>query len=80
MMRKIKTNSAFLGVMSEKTEQGAKITDVTKESAAEKAGLKEGDVITKINNSAISGPDDLYKIVGQHKPDDKSYNYVFTRW
>src|SRR5436305_1569695 len=26
MMRKIKTNSAFLGVMSEKTDQGAKIT------------------------------------------------------
>jgi serine protease Do len=71
MMRKIKTNSAFLGVMSEKTEQGAKITDVTKGSAAEKAGLKEGDVITKINNSTVSSPDDLYKVVGQFKPDDK---------
>ena len=71
MMRKIKTNSAFLGVMSEKTEQGAKITDVTEESAAEKAGLKEGDVITKINNSTVTGPDDLYKVVGQLKPDDK---------
>lgn len=71
MMRKIKTNSAFLGVMSEKTEQGAKITDVTEKSAAEKAGLKEGDVITKINNSTITSPDDLYKVVGQLKPDDK---------
>ena len=71
MMRRIKTNAAFLGVMSEKTDQGAKITDITKESAAEKAGLKEGDVITKINSSAVSGPDDLYKFVGQYKPDDK---------
>lgn len=71
MMRKIKTNSAFLGVMSEKTEQGAKVTEVTKESAAEKAGLKEGDVITKINNSTVAGPDDLYKVIGQYKPDDK---------
>lgn len=71
MMRKIKTNAAFLGVMSEKTEQGAKITDVTKGSAAEKAGLKEGDVITKINNNTISGPDDLYKVVGQFKPNEK---------
>jgi len=70
-MEKIKSNSAFLGVMSEKTEQGAKITDVTKESAAEKAGLKEGDVITKINNTSISDPDDLYKAIGQYKPDDK---------
>lgn len=71
MMRKLKTNTAFLGVMSEKTEQGAKVTDVTKEAAAEKAGLKTGDIITKINDAAVSGPDDLYKIIGQHKPDDK---------
>lgn len=71
MMRKVKTNTAFLGVMSEKTEKGAKITDVTKSSAAEKAGLKTGDIITKINDAAITGPDDLYKIIGQHKADDK---------
>lgn len=71
MLTKIKTNSAFLGVMSEKTDQGAKITDVTKESAAEKAGLKEGDVITKINSTTISDPDDLYKAIGQYKPDEK---------
>ncbi len=71
MMRKIKTNSAFLGVMSEKTDEGAKITEVTKASAAEKAGLKEGDVITKINSTTIADPDDLYKAVGQYKPDDK---------
>lgn len=71
MLKKIKTNSAFLGVMSEKTDKGAKITDVTKESAAEKAGLKEGDVITKINSTTISDPDDLYKAIGELKPDDK---------
>jgi serine protease Do len=70
-MERIKTNSAFLGVMSEKTEKGAKITDVTKESAAATAGLKEGDIITKINNTTISDPDDLYKAIGAYKPDDK---------
>ena len=70
-MERIKTNSAFLGVMSEKTEKGAKITDVTTESAAAKAGLKEGDIITKINSTSISDPDDLYKAIGQYKPDDK---------
>jgi serine protease Do len=70
-MERIKANSAFLGVMSEKTEQGAKVTDVTKESAAAKAGLKEDDIITKIDNTSISDPDDLYKAIGQYKPDDK---------
>ena len=71
MMRKLKTNTAFLGVMSEKTEQGAKVTDVTKETAAEKAGLKTGDIITKINDVTIAGPEDLYKTIGQDKPGDK---------
>lgn len=71
MMRSIKTNTAMLGVMTNKDDMGAKITDVTDGSAAAKAGLKEGDVITKVNEDKISGPDDLYKAVGKYKPDDK---------
>jgi serine protease Do len=39
-------NHAFLGVSSNKASGGgAEINDVTKESAAEKIGLKKGDVI-----------------------------------
>jgi serine protease Do len=68
MMRSIKSNSAFLGVMTEKNDQGAKITDVTDGSSAEKAGLKEGDIITKVGEDKVTGPDDLYKAVGKHKP------------
>jgi serine protease Do len=71
MARTIKTNSAFLGVMTEKDDKGAKITDVTSGSAAEKAGLKEGDILTKIGDDKITGPDDLYKAIGKHKPDEK---------
>ena len=71
MMRNVKTNKAFLGVMSAPVKEGSKITEVTKESAAEKAGLKEGDVITKVDKETIAGPDDLYKSVGAHKPGDK---------
>jgi len=57
--------------MTEKAEQGAKVTDVTEGSAAEKAGLKEDDIITKIGEDKIAGPDDVYKAVGKHKPDEK---------
>lgn len=71
MMRSIKSNSAFLGVMTEKNDQGAKVTDVTNGSSAEKAGLKESDIITKIGDDKVTGPDDLYKAVGKHKPDEK---------
>jgi len=67
----IKSNKALLGVMTEKTDEGAKITDVTDESPASKAGLKEGDIITKLNDDKIEDGDDLYKVVGKYKPEDK---------
>lgn len=62
-------NSAFLGVVSEKTEKGARITSIEKESAAEKAGLKEEDIITKVGDSRIEGGDDLYEAIGKYKPE-----------
>jgi len=64
-------NHAMLGVTTEKTEEGAKINDITKESAAEKIGLKEGDVITKINDTKIEDPDGLSKAIRAHKPGEK---------
>ena len=46
-------NHAMLGVTTEKIETGVRIQDITKESGAEKAGLKVGDYITKIQNKEI---------------------------
>jgi len=67
----IDSNRAMLGVTTEKTEGGVNIESVTKESAAAKAGLKEGDVITKIDDKAITNPDDLSAAIKKHKPGDK---------
>jgi len=64
-------NKAFLGVVSEKADEGVKIKEVTKESAAAKAGLKEGDIITKVGDTKIDDADDLYEAVGKYNPDDK---------
>jgi serine protease Do len=64
-------NRAMLGVVTEKDEKGAKVTDVTEESAAEKAGIKEGDVITKINDAGINNPDELSEVIRKQKPGDK---------
>jgi serine protease Do len=64
-------NKAFLGVVSEKNEKGAKITSIEKESAAEKAGLQKDDIITKVGESKIANSEDLYKAIGNYKPDDK---------
>jgi serine protease Do len=64
-------NHAMLGVTTEKIETGVRIQDITKESGAEKAGLIEGDVITKIDDTKIENPDDLSKTIRNHKPGDK---------
>jgi serine protease Do len=40
-------------------EGGALVASVTKDSAADKAGLKAGDVITSINGDKVRGTDDL---------------------
>jgi serine protease Do len=40
---------------------GALVSSVSKGSAAEKAGLKAGDVITSVNGDAVDGADDLIR-------------------
>jgi serine protease Do len=65
------TNEAFLGVVTEQTEEGAKVNQVSDESPAAKAGLKEGDIITKVNDIKIDGPASLYDAIGKSKPEDK---------
>lgn len=67
----ISDNSAFLGVTTEEADGGAKITDVVKGSAAEKAGLKKGDIITKAGDGKITNPEDLSKVVSAKKPKDE---------
>jgi serine protease Do len=62
---------SFLGVTTDKDEKGAKINKVSKGSAAEKAGLKEGDVITKIDSKKIEDPEDLTDAVRSYKPKDE---------
>ncbi|HVT84609.1 MAG TPA: PDZ domain-containing protein [Chitinophagaceae bacterium] len=64
-------NKAMLGVTTEKVDNGVEIQDVTDGSAAEKAGLKEKDIITKIDDQKVEDPDDLSKVIGKYKPGDK---------
>ena len=62
---------AFLGVTTEKDDKGVKVTNVEKGSAAEKSGLKEGDIITMVGSKKISDPDDLSDAVTSYKPKDE---------
>ncbi len=61
----------FLGVTTEKEGKGVKVTSVAKGSTAEKAGLKEGDVITKLGGKKISDPEELMDAVTSYKPKEE---------
>lgn len=64
---------AQLGVYTDKDKdvKGAIIDKVTPGGAADKAGLKENDVIKKIDDDDIDSPEELSKVIGKHKPEDK---------
>jgi serine protease Do len=72
------SNGAFLGVLTEKAEKGVKITEVTKESAASKAGLQSNDIITKVNDTKIESSSELVEAIHSYKPDTK-INITYLR-
>ncbi len=64
------TIKPFLGVTTEKTAGGAKITEVVKASGAEKAGLKKEDIITKVGDEKIEDGESLSEVIKSKKPND----------
>ena len=61
---------AFLGVTTDKDDKGAKISLVTKETSAAKAGLQKDDIITKVGDKKIDGPESLSEAISAKKPKD----------
>jgi len=53
-----------------KTLEGAYVGDVVKNSAAEKAGIQAGDVITAIDGVKINSASELQEQIGRHRPGD----------
>ena len=68
----------YLGVNTEKTDDGVKITSVSKESPAEKAGLQAGDIIYKIDDTKIETTDGLSETI-RAKKDGEKVKVYFTR-
>lgn len=71
-------NQAFLGVALEGTSNGVRITAVAKGSPAADAGLKTGDVITKINDKSVTTPLAARRAIVAHKVGDK-VTITYTR-
>lgn len=70
--KKAKKGSGFLGVATEDTGEGkVRVTKVGRESPAETAGIKEGDVILKINGIEISSKDLMQTMLKEKAADEK---------
>ncbi|MCE9529826.1 MAG: PDZ domain-containing protein [Planctomycetes bacterium] len=63
--------TSYLGVTGDDEGGGAKITNVTEKSPAEKAGLKEGDIITHFNGQETKSYDAMVTLLRKQKPNDK---------
>lgn len=68
----------MLGVQLGAGEGGVLVTEVVPNSPAEKAGLKDGDLMIKVNGEDVSEPDGLIRLVGEFKAGDE-ISFVYRR-
>lgn len=61
-----------------KEGEGVQVMEVTKDGAAEAAGIKKGDVITKINNTNVTNGPEMVGQIATYRPGDK-INVSFKR-
>jgi len=64
-------NDPYIGVKGEPDVKEAKVQSIAPGSPAEKAKMKPGDVILKIDDQEVSDFESLRTIVAQHQPSDR---------
>jgi len=70
MMMMAHANTPMIGVSSEEHPDGLRVTMVSEDSGAEKAGIQVGDIITKIDGQAVKSRKDLFTITRTCKVGD----------
>ena len=63
-------NSAVSGELGIKETQGFYVSSVDRKSGAEKAGIKTGDIIVKIDDKTINGFADFNEAIATKRPND----------
>ncbi|MBK6819084.1 MAG: PDZ domain-containing protein [Bacteroidetes bacterium] len=63
-------NKPMLGVSTKpaKNNEGAEVESVVPNSPAQKIGLQQGDIITRVNDINVYNPKDLVEAIGTFKP------------
>jgi len=71
-------NSQLVKEYDLNVNEGAYISGFAEKSSAKEAGLKEGDVVVKIDESPIKSSSALIEYIGRHRPGDR-VNVVVNR-
>jgi membrane-associated protease RseP (regulator of RpoE activity) len=67
-----KTKKAFMGVtLGTSWGDGVELSEVCENYGAERAGLREGDIITAINDENTFTKDEFNKILAKHRPGEE---------
>ncbi len=66
----VKAQGAFLGLGVADTENGARITQVYVSGPAHQAGVKQGDIIKKVNGTAVADAKTMVAEAGKARPGD----------
>jgi uncharacterized iron-regulated protein len=69
--REVETKKVRLGVQIEPFQSGVRITEVSPNSAAEAAGIQQGDIVVSFDGEEMHEPFDLTYAVGQKSPGDR---------
>lgn len=69
-IRKDLSKSGYLGIGIEADDEGLRIMQVLPKTAAEKAGVKSGDLILALNGKNYREPEDFIQELGKSKPGD----------
>ncbi|MEO8471852.1 MAG: Do family serine endopeptidase [Chryseolinea sp.] len=71
-------NSDYVKEKELKVNEGAYVSGFADKSSAKEAGMKEGDVVVKIDEAPIKSSTALIEYIGRHRPGDK-VNMVVDR-
>jgi serine protease Do len=69
--RKIVAPSGAMGVQLDQKDDAARIERVMPDSAAEKAGIQDGDVVLKVNGKEVKGRQNLIETVRAYMPGER---------
>ena len=68
--RPVDPGRGFLGVSCRPSEEGLVVRTVNEQSGAQRAGLKAGDIITKLEDKKVVSTAAMIEILDEHKPEE----------